>query len=106
MANQAPENDHERFNRILDTVEPVISTTPILDPARALVEVLQERGIGADFVDAERGRYTLVVWPAHRPALRSVMVSFGVVGDRVIAYRESTPVELRTPDDMREFLDG
>jgi hypothetical protein len=65
---------------------------------------LRKSGIGADVRRSDDGtRYHLVLWPAHRPAWRTMMLTFQMVGAEVRIFQQGT-TPLKSPEELAEWL--
>lgn len=72
----------ERFRQLIDEPPPPSGpdeTDALVQPLRDLAEVLRERAVGAEVqTSADGRRYHLALWPLHRPAFRSIMVTVAI----------------------------
>src|SRR5277367_2331172 len=99
----------ERFRQIID--EPATPAEPkpaaeLLQPLHDLATVLRESAhVGADVVRTGDGRrYHLALWPLHRPAFRSLMVTVQIANGRGVVIAKPM-VWFATAEELTVWLE-
>ena len=101
-----------RIDRFLELIEePAPPPTPdqnaeLVQPLRDLAEALNARGVKADVRTSEDGRrYHLLLWPPHRPAYRSSLITMQVSRGRAIVANDQTTQWFTTAEEVTRWLE-
>jgi hypothetical protein len=86
---------------------PPEQTSELVQPLRDLAQVLREKAaVDADVQASDDGRrYHLALWPLHRPAFRSIMVTVAVESGRMMVLQGNQPWLQLDPDELTSWLE-
>lgn len=102
-----------RIDRFLELIEePANPPAPnqsadLVQPLRDLAEALRARGVEADVRASEDGRrYHLLLWPLHRPAYRSSLVTVQISNGRAVVVNNQTTQWFTTAEELTAWLEN
>jgi hypothetical protein len=101
-------NRVDRFQSLISepATPPLATHDELVQPLRDLALALTAKAIGAAVkASDDKRRYHLMVWPLHRPAYRSILVSVSLVNGRVVVPGNPTHW-FTTTDEFTEWLEG
>lgn len=99
-----------RIDRFLELINEPAPTpeqnVDLVQPLRDLAEALRARGVGAEVrASDDRRRYHLLLWPLHRPAYRSTLVTVQISNGRAVIVHNQTTQWFTSVEELTMWLE-